>query len=301
MVFDALCRYAERHDRELLPLVRQAKLFWFDAIPQHVLNTKIEPAGARMHNESFFLPFGVIAIEDRGGCVILADVEAKQKGLPGLRVFVEAISVDVMCGPQSKEIFLGNQENVEHLRQQGWPPGAILVTAGKIGVELAEDGSGNRWLSGSVRYVRGATKDLAGAPRPFDKVDDETLERALQGAETALREVMYFNSPSRFVVERIPLSCIGKPDTSAKIPRSHERPMFTLIDPRSARRVMGLPEPTGEGHASPSPHERRRHYRTMRSERFTRARGRTIIIPACWVGPSESVVGKHMWKVRLDI
>ena len=114
----------------------------------------------------------------------------------------------------------------------------------------------------------------------------------------ALEEVMFFNSPSRFIFEEAPAKT-PNPKFARPVPRSPQRPLYTLLTPKEIRERLRLP-PLQEG-GPKTPHERRRHYRTLRSEFFKHKQGQTIVIPACWVGPSEALHGAHRYKVRLDL
>lgn len=90
------------------------------------------------------------------------------------------------------------------------------------------------------------------------------------------------------------------PHIARKIPRHHDRPVYTLLTPQAIRQqyIPRSKVPTGRKVGA---HERRRHYRTLRSDRFTRMRGRTIVVPATWVGPSEAVIGNRRYRVMLDL
>jgi hypothetical protein len=114
--------------------------------------------------------------------------------------------------------------------------------------------------------------------------------------------IMRFNQPDRFVLEITPLKR-NPQKPGGKIARSNERPIHTLLTPTEIRVKMGLPKPSGgTGTGAPkAPHERRRHFRTFRSDHFREAKGKTIIIPATWVGPHEVVRGNKRYKVLLDI
>lgn len=46
---------------------------------------------------------------------------------------------------------------------------------------------------------------------------------------------------------------------------------------------------------------RRRHFRLLTSERYTKMRGKRIVVPAHWVGPTECVQGNKKYVVRTDL
>lgn len=114
---------------------------------------------------------------------------------------------------------------------------------------------------------------------------------------TAVLYVVSINSPSHFVVEESPMEGLRK--SKKGIRRSCDRPHYIIMTPNTIRtKFISLPTNTGR---TVTAHERRAHYRELRSERFTNARGKIIRVEAVWVGPSETVVGKNRYKVMLDL
>jgi hypothetical protein len=119
---------------------------------------------------------------------------------------------------------------------------------------------------------------------------------------TALEEIMFFNTPDRFVMESTPVGkAATKNKNKKKILRSDQRPRYTLLRPSEIRGVMGIEAPAPGDKNTPRPHERRRHYRTFRAERYKAAKGKRIVVEATWVGPQEAVVGNKKYRVCTDI
>ena len=121
--------------------------------------------------------------------------------------------------------------------------------------------------------------------------------------------MFYFNSPNRFIVEECPIKAMArwkkrkerdrrKNKPVSRIRRRSDRPVYTLLRPKEIRAKLGLPPLESGGPRQP--HERRRHYRTYRDERYVNMRDRTVIIPACWCGPSEACVGNRRYRILLD-
>lgn len=127
----------------------------------------------------------------------------------------------------------------------------------------------------------------------------EAMSGIIRNAVTAVEEMILINrSPEYFIFEQSPLK--PRLPKKGRITRSPDRSRFVPLQPDAIRRIMGLNAPPGEG-GSKSPHERRRHWRHLTSERYTHKRGQRVLVDACWVGPSEAVVGKTRYRVRLDI
>jgi len=116
---------------------------------------------------------------------------------------------------------------------------------------------------------------------------------------SAIEQLVFANQPHNFILEVSPLKT--REPKKGHFSRTHERPHYTLIHPQQARKVMRLPEPlVTETHKSPIPHERRKHERILRSDKFTFKKGMKIKVRATWVGPYENVVGNRKYKILLD-
>ena len=96
---------------------------------------------------------------------------------------------------------------------------------------------------------------------------------------------MKMNLLSMFVVESSPRRS-RDPTTARKEGRSHERPVYTMLTPGAIRRQY-IPSDGAPTERTVGVHERRRHYRTLRSDRFKKMQGWTITTPATWVGPGR--------------
>lgn len=122
----------------------------------------------------------------------------------------------------------------------------------------------------------------------------------MQNAVAALEEVMWFNTPDRFVVERSPDATLKK-GKGPPIPRSQHRPRYILLRPGEIREKLGLGEEPVHDRKSPTPHTRRRHYRTLRSDRYVNKQGTKLLIPATWIGPSEGEFKGRRYRVCLEL
>jgi len=322
MLFDRFCGIIERHYPALIPIIRHARLFWFDGEPSKVLPKSYTTEEAEMHRAQFFLPFPTIAIEDTGTCVFLWDAVKQQAGLGNVRYFIDCLPLRADAHgfrEDERDVIDAFNRTMNHLRgPEGVLPfgdDACCISIGKLRdiiLPTPDSEQGTLYMDGEVDVMFVADKNYvyltpkeyralrmgASNPRDYDAP-------AIRNAAVAMQEVMYFNSPGRFVVERMSSRArklVGKPrsNKAPKILRGHERACYTLLTPHAARAMMGLLTP-GQGHASPTPHERRRHYRTYTAERYKKMKGQRVTIPATWVGPSEATVGKHRYKVMLGV
>ena len=109
--------------------------------------------------------------------------------------------------------------------------------------------------------------------------------------------IMQLNTPDRFILEVAPK--VSDVRSNKYVPRSHQRPEYVILHPHSIRHYMKT-EADVEGHKRRG-HERRAHLRRYPDDpiRFPNAHGKTIQIPALWIGRTEATVGNKKYKVIL--
>jgi len=316
MLFDKLCGLAEQ-TQAASPVfagwARQARLFVFEDLPHQFLPKTFSADQQRELSDNFFLPFPVVAVEDPGGCVMLVDKTKDQRGWEDERIFVDirpllakGENYRKAQGDADYRELVDGLESVHGKNAVATLAETYICAIGRIKIESAAeeiiDSSGTSdkmlvrgFVDKVIMYDRKAGVDMLGSDDPV--IDDGVRSSFLSAAKTAVEEVLYANTPNRFILEKSPAKERKRP--ADRIRRSQDRPQYTLLEPGRIRELMRLPpgDPTGRKVA---PHERRRHTRTYRDEKFIHMRGKTIIIPATWIGPSESVVGNHRYKVLLD-
>lgn len=290
MIFDKLCGIAERHFPDLAEVLRKAHLFFYDK-PAHTLPKEHPVDRIAWLQENFFLPFPVVAAEDPASCLFYMDQSPNARGLSSPRTFVECCPLAADPSAFRDGHFLDGRV-LDRL-----PEGACLISQGTLA--FAKSAEAGYRVVGEVTRIFGATKKEIAFSMSGNECPDSIIHGCLRNAACGIEELMMLNTPDRFVLEIAPAR--ARSPEGKKIPRSDDRPRYTILHPHEIRKVMGLPEPSGEKRGSPRPHERRAHTRTFRSERYKEAKGRTVIVPATWVGPSESVYQGRRYKVRLDL
>lgn len=313
-IFNSAAGLIEKHFPAILKRVEKARLFLFPGRAHEVLPKDLDVETTRALHESFFLPFPTIAVEDTATCTVMWDTEKDQAGLEGIRGFIEIEPFTPATVGEFKE----GQDDEETARIKEriaqYPKGSTMISEGRFGpVKLNPHGKIE--FAGVVLWAALATKDggILGvdiANRPKDK---ESLRRLqvpiLENVDTSLQEVFYFNAPNRFIVEECPIKAMArwkkrrerakrKKPVKDRIRRRHERPIYTLLRPNEIRVKLGLPPLTVGGPRRP--HERRRHYRTYRDDRYVNMRDKTVIIPATWIGPSHATIGNRRYRILLD-
>ncbi len=301
MLFDRLAGYAERHRPDLLPSMQKAALFEF---PYRAHETVHSGMFTPEDLAGFFLPFPEVAIEDRATCTMLFDTVQNQTGLTGApRKFIDVLSL-VAKDPQA---FRKRAEGMEGLRPVIQGEDLHQITFGRLfSMELPANQTQNYRVLGQVDrlvLVNGRGEiivDLTAAEMEGAPGAQESFQGTIGNVITAIEELMLVNrDPQLFVFEQALLK--AREAKKGRILRSHDRPRYVMLKPDAIRKIMGVKTPAENGPGGRSPHERRRHWRTLKSEKFTHKRGERILVEACWVGPSEAVVGKTRYRVRLDI
>ncbi|MDO3380401.1 hypothetical protein [Geoalkalibacter halelectricus] len=311
MIFDRFAGYVEHNIPEMIDHAHEIRLFEFPYRAHEVLGRDTFTAEDL---EDFILPFPAVAIEDGATCTILLDTQDKQTGLKDSpRLFFDIMPL----ASENKDQFAHPSTAVipEDIKRQIRQEGIMQMVFGEIYTMFLQPSQGEQGqqnYQASARVKRLVLFDKHNKIRvdltesELDKIADTEVQQSRKGAilnvVTAIEELMLTQKDKRlFVLEKQPTK--PRKPKKGRVLRSHDRPRYVLLEPGAIRKIMGIKQPVipEQGGAKRAPHERRRHWRTLRSEKFTHKRGERILIDAHWVGPSEAVVGKTRYRVRLDI
>lgn len=272
--FDRLCRIAEKeNDAALIQCLKEAKLFMFDGDPAEFIPKAVDFQRAEELISGFFLPFPTIAIEDGKGIVLLQSNPSSDDHCRQMMAYDLIANQDGFA-----QLTISEVHDFKYSGNPDFPIGIYLY-----------DGARTILFDKSERQVRALQTSQSKLP------DSEKFKNIT----AALYEVMILNTPSRFVFEISPAK--GRNNVK-KILRTQDRPIYTLLTPDEIKKRYGLDGAQGDGTGkSKVPHPRRRHLRTLHSEKFRHKQGQTITIPACWVGPEEKQIGNKIYRVRLDV
>lgn len=300
MLFDKVAGFVERNVHGMVADLEQTALFEF---PFRAHEAVVPGQFSQEDLDGFFLPFRCTAIEDKASCIFLFDGSEKQVGLSEPRAFIEVSS---MAGSDDSEAYSGGVEIDPALRQIARQEGLHQIAMGRIfSLELPE---------GALDYKASACVDHMIIINGRNEVQAEMGMRELQmtpGAEqacrgiignaiTAIEELLLINSdPAYFIFEKSPVN--PRKAKAGRITRSPDRSRYVPLKPDAIRNIMGFDRSPTESVGARRPHERRRHWRLLSSERYTHKQGQRVMVDACWVGPTEAVVGKTRYRVRLDI
>lgn len=302
MLFDKFCSVVEQHFPELRGIAEQAKLFVFEKAP-HLVLKKNAGADYREFENIFALPFRVTAIEDPASLIVLIDKEEDAVGFGPCRGFIELLPWN-----NDESAFAESNlpiRDMKRIMSQGMTldePSCFLLSIGEFSDITCLDSSVN--VKGSMLKIIMGDKHklhttIVCKELPLD-VQQTIAMQGIRNAVTAVEELLTLSSRTNFILEDSPARIKAQ---TKKIPRSHQRPKYTILSAKAIRSKLGLADPVivSGSKKSPMPHERRRHLRRLSSDGGHFKESKVIVIPACWVGPSEKVVGRKIYKVRLDI
>jgi hypothetical protein len=315
--FDRLCSIVERQfpSAELTHYLKEAALFDFpqrwhetakdgEAAKKGGMDDYAMVGGAQFVLDNFFLPFPVMAVEDTASVLIVVDKDPGQVGLDHERIFIECFLMDT----PSEEFGYDGGKHKGKTSDRTLPKDACMISVSRFkkawidGSELAYEAElGMAFCADKKQMYLSPTqwKEMCIASGDWQGM----TKSAALNAKTALEEIMWFNTPHRFVVKREAQRPRVKKNKGPKFLRSHERDQYVLLQPHEIREKLGMPE---SSHKSPIPHARRRHFRVLQSERYKFDRekypdGKKVIVPASWVGPTEGECDGRRYKVCLDL
>lgn len=290
----------ERHDLGYISTLSQAKIFDLPGRPQDFLSKEMEWGIV-----DFFLPFRTIAVEDTAGVVVLHDMDKGQLGNEVPRAFISASSTKTPYDNYdwSRDPDSDRAKRVAE-RQEGEEE-VLFIAYGVIEKWFPNKEAPNSFDTVGVvyRYVVCSKEKIIldmDSNNRISKMDFEIIKReSLRNAMVAIQEVYYLNQPTYFIVEVS--GKMKKEGKELKLLRSHQRPHYVHMRPGEVVKILKEGRAKGAESLPREPHWRRRHLRTFESNYFKKMKGKTINIPAVWIGPTEAVIGKKHYKVRLDL
>jgi hypothetical protein len=304
MLFDKLCGLAERHLPQLIPSLEQAALFHFPGIPHNFLQEVKYEINYNEANELFHLPFPVVAIEDDASITILMDSQKDQIGLHSERYFLDMFCIDDSFGGNTNER-MRSLEEVKDIRKEIYENFGVsyTISAGSIYSLHYQGGSGQLACDGVVNSIHLLNKKKIIHSHKIKSQNDmdESIKEILRNPITAYEELIMLSNPKYFILEDSPAKEPKQKKGSRKIPRSHQRPLFTYLKPADIRQKLALEHPgQDQTRNSPVPHERRKHLRRLRKESGYKE-DKVVPVKACWIGASEKEVKGRRYRVRLDL
>ncbi len=301
--FDRLCWMSENLPplRAFERVLRDAHLFHFPGVPHEVLPRELADEDALFHQENLVLPFRVTAIEDPASCLVFWDDKDGAQGLGQRRWFVECSSLadDAAMAWNNAESEREERKaltaEVLELLNRTWS-----VSLGCINSIVPNLGAGRTGytVDGNVHGLYLFDGEALVESEWVKSMGSSMIPQIQRNAVAGIEEIIYFNRPDRFIVRDTPPR-VRDPKTSPKIPRTHERPIYTILRPHEIREKLGMTTATSHR----TSHERRRHVRRYPEDpvRWPKAHGKTVVVPASWVGPSEAQVGRRTYKIMLDL
>lgn len=308
MLFDRLCGFVERGflPADLEPMVRAAALIHFPCAAHELLDPTLGLEQEDTMADEFFLPLPVVAVEDRASVIVLQNVPPYSIGeAPTTGMHQPFRYIECMTTRPEPEAFGPGQVSPSPIPGHQSPTGEYAVTWGEMRdlKHIGSQFSCNLRVQGAVFATK---REVLHRISPPNSLIPLLQKQSADNVKAAIRELMVFNSPDRWVLEE----SSTKPQKRRKpkkgrgehILRSDERPRYTLMTAHEIREKLHLQDHDAGG-PGVRPHERRAYWRTYRHERFASSglQGKKVLIPSTWVGPSEHVDKQRRYRVRLDL
>ena len=277
-LWDKMCRSVEGYNNPaMVKMMGMAKLFIFSQSIDTFLPQNRH--AYLLHNiDSFRLPFPIVAVQNSiGNITIIADTVENQVGFNQKRIVLDFLATK---NPISEDGCLSESE-IYGMRLD--EDGKITMNIDLFSLLSVRDGAVLRELHGEEIQKSGG---------------DSALEYSRITIYTVLQELIFLMEPQNFILKESPQKI--RPFKNKKIPRQHERPLYTFLKPNAIRERMGVSISIGNG-TKKRPHERRGHWRVLRNERYGDRVGEQIWVKHSWIGPSEAKVGNKFYKVILEL
>jgi len=284
MIFDSLCRFAERqNDRLLISTLRQSHLFCVE-------HDAVDFAADIQDNAC--LPYRTVALcshyDNIEKCFLLS---AEEDG-PVDRVHM--LMLERTNDEQKRKAKWFHERTPEEQATFMREEFHVIITA-----HIVRDGGEWAYSGLNIGYLVG--KDMVPAHneevKQFVEEQQEVLAAMAEAnAMIALLYLSQINSIDYFILEETPSK---QPHLHKdRILRSHERPQYCILRPRAIRQIVQLADPEEE-HGHKAPHERRGCWRTYRDDRYVNVKGKRVWIHATWIGDDEAIVGNRKYRVIL--
>lgn len=303
-IFDDALIICEKFLPDLLPLFEKAKLFMFDA---NGVYDKAKDNDFKLPIDTFFLPFpvSVVILKPNHGywhMTLFEDCEEGNTGLHAPRNFLLVHEIDDPRQPDTAYVLV---------------KGTVM---GKTEGTESDNMVGTEFVAAATKkklYYRITGNEIQEHRAMGERELSDYLAQIIESMHNDMLLFALLNIPENFILEKSPAK---QQRTGKKIPRSHQRPEYTLLSPARIREEMRLPPAQAGTRASPRPHDVRKHEKWLSAKRYRfdrrgmpiepkviprgRRKGELYykhqIIEAHWSGPSENRVGNKIYRVILD-
>lgn len=299
MLFDAFCKVVETTNNfsKYKVLCDEAKIFEFtykDMIKANELYSVPDEENIR------YLPFPVTYIECEsltGGEYVQSEYIKYEK--VGIFLVELGESMAKTIGNEKLQRFLeynkvSNEQAVDAFNQVYFYIHIVsAIFRGERSLIVVMGSVGKKLMNGLLPV------NIEGVYTSLDNFKNEVKQESSDHRKAVNAFFIYLstiNHKAQFIVE----CSHTKPrfGNGKKIIRSQDRPRYTVLKPKDISKRYGLGY---GGNGDPrEAHYRRAHDHTFRDERFTKMKGKTIVMPAMWVGESERTDGNKRYKVLLD-
>jgi len=306
MMFDAVCKMAERAPRSVESLTLQSILRIAAIVRMPGIYKSEDHAST---NALFRMLWDVMAIEDDEGCAIIKRI-GKASGLP---------DADLTKGFTKGGITNFDDTKRNSTSDIGIEVGDTFLFVACDSSDATEDvAAGGSMATIVVHSLKddGGPILIGGMPTAFalmrngdifwstlTQADDDAAKDVIYGMvatfSVVLTQCIAACRPGTWVLREMVSAKMAGAD-SPKIPRSHQRPRWIVVSDEERARYFRSNDGDADGERRQiAAHPRRAHYRLVGfhedgSRRYTWVR-------ACWVGPQEATMRGARYRVELDL
>ena len=241
MIFDKLCDIVERQFSDLIPLLQHAQVIKFDVSAHEVLDRDIPLDDAITLRDEFQMPSLIVAVEDKGGCVLLVDKNPDAVGIMQERIFIDCVPLD---GANPEGFSDDNIEDLLALTKLA-PPHSCIVVVGEIRPTIAKPRDWGAEVSIQRVFMGSATIPMYGPVNTpaMDPVVAGLMMQSSKNAMSALEELIELRKLHKWRMTReLPSSEFRR---CRPIPRSNERVVFVPVLREEHRSPHCLPRHEG--------------------------------------------------------
>ena len=282
-VFDKFSRHVEEHRPEFSSEIREAALFVVDHSGLEDLCAEYRARGqadGKLTLWNYLLPFPITAVEIANGVYI----RNEESGLFAFARSIRGMLAITWCRLHPDERQDGGVEFNFNPEIMGNDTPEIM---GNDTIDLR---------TGQTSVLR--SSDLE--DRKYMSRDENTVQHAFVNFAFVISQI---NAPKNLILEASTDAQLPQPKHRPRtIALSAERTIFTVIDTAAAAKRYVVRAPDVD-RRSPRIHLRRRHFKTLRHERYGPRRGDRIVVRESVVGGKLEDVqrGRRRYRVRLDI
>lgn len=308
IIAENLCIRPELNDNgmdklnDFIGAMRTAPLFCFDAGTADHISTVVKTLNEHAQP---VMPADSMIIADPISTVLVDRVEEREEGDELATFMAHTITFGgVRAGSEGIDLYHYMAGKFRYLGNEGqtrrYESSTILCCHGSL----------DRRTIDTLYYIDPINHpDFVDEPMDMNelmKQDRATIAKEIRRLEvkdfinsvnTFMDQATYIDLPRHYIVEETPNHVAKGKVKTAKIPRYDDRPRWRILDPEGVKKVYRAKASAGGHHASPVPHMRIGHTKTLTAPRWKAKRWQTVHVRPSWIGDKEWDGERAKYKV----